>query len=154
MHPEKKLEQIGLTLPPVASPIANFVNYRIAGDLLYISGQGTRTSEGVMLTGRLGRDLTTAEGYKHARQAGMNLLAVAKDALGDLGRIEAVVKLLGMVNATPDFDEHPQVINGCSDLLVEVLGKEVGAHARSAIGFSSLPGGISVEIEAIMKIKQ
>lgn len=154
MHPEEKLKQLGLTLPPVISPIANFVNYRIAGDLLYLSGQGTRTPDGVTLTGKLGLDLTAEEGYRHARQVGMNLLATAKDALGDLGRIEAVVKLLGMVNSTPDFADHPKVINGCSDLMVEVLGREVGAHARSAVGFASLPGGISVEIEAIFKIKQ
>ncbi len=153
MHPEEKLKQLGLTLPEVVTPIANFVNYRITGNLLYLSGQGTRTHEGAMLLGKLGKDLTAEQGYQHARQVGMNLLAVAKHALGDLGRVEAVVKLLGMVNATPEFADHPKVINGCSDLMVEVFGKDVGAHARSAVGFASLPGNISVEIEAIMQIR-
>jgi enamine deaminase RidA (YjgF/YER057c/UK114 family) len=153
LRPEEKLRQLGLELPSVASPIANFVNHRLAEGVLYLSGQGPRLADGTLLTGKLGRDLTVEDGYLHAREAGLNLLAVAKEALGDLSRIAAVIKLFGMVNAAPDFAEHPKVVNGCSDLFVEVLGRERGAHARSAVGFSSLPGGISIEIEAIMKVE-
>ncbi len=153
MHPEEKLKQLGLSLPGVAAPIANFVNCRLVGDMLYLSGQGPREDDGTLHRGRLGENLSVEEGYRHARRVGLNLIAVAKEALGDLDRVAGWVKLLGMVNATPDFAEHPKVINGCSDLLVEVFG-ERGAHARSAVGFASLPGGISVEIEAILQVKQ
>lgn len=152
MHPEEKLKQLGLSLPGVAAPIANFVNYRLVGDMLYLSGQGPREADGTLHQGVLGRTLGVEEGYRHARQVGLNLLAVTKAALGDLDRVAGWVKLLGMVNAAHDFTEHPKVINGCSDLLVEVFGSR-GAHARSAVGFSSLPGGISVEIEAIVQVK-
>jgi enamine deaminase RidA (YjgF/YER057c/UK114 family) len=153
MKPEDKLKELGLVLPSVADPIANFVNYRLVGDILYLSGQGPREADGALHQGKLGRDLDTEQGYAHARQVGLNLLAVAKEALGELDRVECVVKLLGMVNAADDFADHPRVINGCSDLMVEVFGRERGAHARSAVGFSSLPGGISVEIEMILKVK-
>lgn len=152
MHPEEQLKRLGLALPGVAAPIANFVNYRLVGDLLYLSGQGPREADGTLHKGVLGRNLTVEEGYKHARQVGLNLLAVTKAALGDLDRVAGWVKLLGMVNATPEFADHPKVINGCSDLLAEVFGPR-GAHARSAVGFSGLPGGISVEIEAIVQVK-
>ena len=152
MHPEEKLKQLGLSLPAVATPVANFVNYRFVGDFLYISGQGPLENDGSLNKGRLGHNLSVEEGYRHAQRVGLNLIAVAKDALGDLDRVANWIKLLGMVNATPDFAEHPRVINGCSDLLVSVFG-ERGAHARSAVGYSSLPGGISVEIEAILQIK-
>ncbi|MDR1520234.1 MAG: RidA family protein, partial [Planctomycetota bacterium] len=145
MLPEEKLRQLGFELPSVPTPIANFVNYRLVGGMLYLSGQGPRQSDGKLLQGKLGRDLTTEEGYLHARQAGLNLLAVAREALGGLERIDCVVKLLGMVNADPNFADHPKVINGCSDLFVETFGRERGGHARSAVGFSSLPGNISVE---------
>lgn len=152
MHPEENLKNLGLSLPPVGTPIANFVHSRLVGDMLYISGQGPTKDDGTQYKGKLGADTTVEEGYKHAQQTGLNILAVAKKVLGDLDKIDCVVKLLGMVNATPDFGDHPKVINGCSDLLVNVLG-ERGKHARSAVGFASLPGGISVEIEAILKVK-
>lgn len=152
MHPEEKLRQLGLNLPSVATPIANFVNYRLVGDLLYLSGQGPREADGTLHQGKLGRDCSVEGGYAHARLVCLNLMAVAKEALGDLDRVASWVKLLGMVNADPDFADHPKVINGCSDLLVEVFG-ERGQHARSAVGLSSLPGGISVEIEAIIQVK-
>jgi enamine deaminase RidA (YjgF/YER057c/UK114 family) len=128
------------------------VPYRWAGNLLYLSGQGPRRTDGTYKPGRLGRDMTIEEGYQEARLTTLNMLAVAKAALGDLSRIEAVVKLLGMVNAEPDFGDHPKVINGCSDLLVEVLG-EAGRHARSAVGMGSLPNRMAVEIEAILLIR-
>ncbi|WP_293854672.1 RidA family protein [uncultured Alsobacter sp.] len=152
MTPEEKIVQLGLALPPSPSPLANYVPYRLVGNVLYLSGQGPRRADGSMSKGRLGRDMTVEVAYEEARITGLNLLAVAKSALGELSRIEAVVKLLGMVNAEPDFGDHPKVINGCSDLFVAVLG-EAGRHARSAVGMGSLPNGIPVEIEAIMLVK-
>jgi enamine deaminase RidA (YjgF/YER057c/UK114 family) len=139
-------------LPEVPVPVANYVPYRWAGNLLYLSGQGPKRPNGTYRPGRLGRDATIEEAYEDARLTGLNLLAVAKSALGELSRIEAVVKLLGMVNAEPDFSDHPKVINGCSDLLVEVLG-DAGRHARSAVGMGSLPNRMTVEIEAILLVR-
>jgi len=152
MTPEEKLASMGLVLPEVPVPVANYVPYRWAGNLIYLSGQGPKRADGAYRPGRLGRDASIEEGYADARLTGLNLLAVAKSALGELSRIEAVVKLLGMVNAEPDFADHPKVINGCSDLLVEVLG-EAGRHARSAIGMGSLPNRMTVEIEAILLVR-
>jgi enamine deaminase RidA (YjgF/YER057c/UK114 family) len=150
--PEQKLAQLGLTLPVVPTPLANYVPYRWAGNLLYLSGQGPKRPDGTFEIGRLGKNATIDEGYQAARLTGLQLLAVAKSAIGELTRIEAVIKLLGMVNAEPEFGDHPKVINGCSDLFVETLG-EAGRHARSAVGMGSLPNGIMVEIEAILLIK-
>jgi enamine deaminase RidA (YjgF/YER057c/UK114 family) len=152
MTPEERIASLGLLLPNAPVPVANYVPYRWAGNLLYLSGQGPKRADGTYRTGRLGCDVTIEEGYEDARLTGLNLLAVAKVALGELGRIQAVVKLLGMVNAEPDFADHPKVINGCSDLLVEVLG-EAGRHARSAVGMGSLPNRMTVEIEAILLIR-
>jgi len=152
MTPEEKLVSLGLTLPTIATPMANYVPYRWAGNLLYLSGQGPRLPGGGMGVGKVGRDVSIEEAYEHAKLTGLSLLASAKAAIGELSRIEAVIKLLGMVNAEPDFGEHPKVINGCSDLFVDVLG-DAGRHARSAVGMGSLPGGITVEIEAILLIK-
>jgi enamine deaminase RidA (YjgF/YER057c/UK114 family) len=152
MTPEEKLTSLGLVLPEVPVPVANYVPYRWAGNLLYLSGQGPKRPNGTYRPGRLGRDATIEEAYEDARLTGLNLLAVAKSALGELSRIEAVVKLLGMVNAEPDFSDHPKVINGCSDLLVEVLG-DAGRHARSAVGMGSLPNRMTVEIEAILLVR-
>ena len=152
MTPEEKLASLGLVLPQAPVPVANYVPYRFAGNLLYLSGQGPKRADGTYRPGRLGRDATVEEAYQDARLTGLNLLAVAQQALGSLSRIEAVVKLLGMVNAEPDFADHPKVINGCSDLLVEVLG-EVGRHARSAVGMGSLPNRMTVEIEAILLVR-
>ena len=150
--PEERLAAIGLTLPVVPSPMANYVPYRLAGNLLFLSGQGPKRPDGSFETGRLGNDATVEDGYRAARLTGLQLLAVTKAAVGELSRVEAVVKLLGMVNAEPEFDDHPKVINGCSDLFVEVLG-DAGRHARSAVGMGSLPNGIMVEIEAILLIR-
>src|ERR1700742_3872786 len=148
--PEERLKALGLTLPAVPTPMANYVPYRVAGDLLFLSGQGPKRPDGSFMIGRLGKDATVEQGYDAARLTGLQLLAVAKAALGELSRVEAVVKLLGMVNAESAFGDHPKVINGCSDLLVEVFG-DVGRHARSAVGMGSLPNGIVVEIEAILQ---
>jgi enamine deaminase RidA (YjgF/YER057c/UK114 family) len=150
--PEARLQKLGLQLPAASAPVANYLPFRWAGDLLYISGQGPKRADGTYRVGRLGEDANVEDGYAEARLVGLHLLAVAKSAIGDLSRIEAVVKLLGMVNAEPDFGDHPKVINGCSDLLVEILG-EAGRHARSAVGMGSLPNGMMVEIEAILQIK-
>jgi enamine deaminase RidA (YjgF/YER057c/UK114 family) len=152
MTPEQRLEALGLTLPPVPTPVANYIPYRLAGNLLYISGQGPKRPDGTYRTGRLGRDISVEDAYQEARLTALQLLAVAKAAIGSLERIEAVLKLLGMVNAEPDFADHPKVINGCSDLLVDVLG-EAGRHARSAVGMGSLPNRMAVEIEAILLVR-
>jgi enamine deaminase RidA (YjgF/YER057c/UK114 family) len=150
MTPEAKLAEMGLTLPQIPKPVANYVSFKASGDTLYLSGQGPRRNDGAMMTGKVGKDVTVEQAYEHAKLVGLGLLAAAKAAAGDLGRIE-VLKVLGMVNAVPDFTDHPKVINGCSDLFVAVLG-ERGRHARSAVGMGSLPMNISVEIEAVMRI--
>jgi enamine deaminase RidA (YjgF/YER057c/UK114 family) len=153
MTPELTLASMGLVLPEVPVPVANYVPYRWAGNLLYLSGQGPKRAGGTYRPGRLGRDVTIEEGYAEARLTGLNLLAVAKAAVGELTRIEAVVKLLGMVAAEPDFADHPKGINGCSDLLVEVLG-DAGRHARSAVGMGSLPNRMAVEIKVILLVNR
>jgi len=150
MTPEEKLKALGLTLPPLRTPIANFVPFKLDGKTIYVSGQGPAKPDGSYYIGKVGRDFTWQEAYEHAKLVGLGLLAAAKAATGDLARVETL-KLLGMVNATPDFGDPPKVINGCSDLLVEVLG-ERGRHARSAVGMASLPNGMSVEIEAVLRI--
>lgn len=149
---DKRLKELGIELPDVPSPMANYVPSVQTGQLLYLSGQGPRYGANQFHLGKVGRDVTAEEAYKHARLVGIQLLAAARAALGgDLSRVKRVVKLLGLVNGTPEFDKHPQVINGCSDLLVEVFG-EKGRHARSAVGAGSLPNNITVEIEAILEI--
>lgn len=148
---EDRLRRLGIELPPTPAPLANYVPYTIAGELLFISGQGPRLPDGTVHTGKVGADVSAEEAYQHARVVGLRLLSVAKAALGSLDRVAQVVKLTGFVNAVPDFKDHPQVINGCSDLMVEVFGDK-GRHARSAIGMGSLPSGISVEIEAILRV--
>ena len=139
-------------MPKVPTPVANYVPYRLAGNLLFLSGQGPRDENGNNLTGKVGAEISVEEAYKRARRIGLGLLAATRQALGSLDRVEAVLKVLGMVNAVPDFKDHPKVINGCSDLFVEVLG-EAGKHARSAVGMGSLPNQISVEIEAVLAVK-
>jgi len=150
MSPEAKLAAMGLTLPEIPMPMANYVSFKRDGRTLYLSGQGPRRSDGSMATGKVGRDVSTEEAYEHAKLVGLGLLAAAKAAAGELSKIE-VLKVLGMVNAVPEFTDQPKVINGCSDLFVAVLG-ERGRHARSAVGMGSLPLQIKVEIEAIMLI--
>jgi enamine deaminase RidA (YjgF/YER057c/UK114 family) len=152
MSVEARLKQLGLVLPDVPSPVANYVPFRLAGNLLFLSGQGPRDEKGSMLTGKVGAEVTVEEAYRRARLIGLQLLSATHKALGSLDRVEAVLKVLGMVNAVPEFKDHPKVINGCSDLFVEVLG-DAGRHARSAVGMGSLPNQISVEIEAILAVK-
>ena len=152
MSAEARLKELGLVLPALAKPVANYVPYRIVGNVLYLSGQGPRDENGNMLAGKLGAEISIEEGYRRARLVGLGLLAAMRDALGSLDRVDYIVKLLGMVNATPNFNDPPKVINGCSDLFVDVFG-EAGRHARSAVGHITLPNQISVEIEAIVAIK-
>jgi enamine deaminase RidA (YjgF/YER057c/UK114 family) len=152
MTPEQRLEKLGITLPAPPKPVGNYVPFRRAGNLLFLSGQGPRLPDGGYITGRVGVDTTVERAYEAAKITGLQLLANTKLALGELSRVEAVVKLLGMVNAEASFKDHPKVINGCSDLFVEVFG-EAGRHARSAVGMNSLPNGICVEIEAILLVK-
>ena len=150
MTPEQKLNALGLSLPELPKPAGTYVPWKRAGDMLYLAGQGPRRTDGTFHTGKVGRDVSAKQANEHARLTGLVLLAVMKAAVGDLSKVE-VIKVLGMVNAMPDFTEHPSVINGCSDLFVEVLG-EHGRHARSAVGMGSLPMGITVEVEAVCRV--
>ncbi len=150
--PYERLASLGIELPPPPPPIANFVTHVREGNFLYLSGQGPREINGHLHCGKVGGDVSIEQAYSHARLTGINLLAVMHEALGDLSRVKRVVKLLGMVNAIPEFEDHPSVINGCSDLFIDVFG-EAGQHARSAVGFGSLPGNITVEIEAIVALQ-
>ena len=149
---DKKLEELGITLPQSDSPIANYVPAVRTGNLLFLAGAGPAPgSDGAVPRGKLGDDVSVDEGYQAARSVGLIQLARLKIALGDLDRIKQFVKLLTMVNSTADFTEQPAVANGCSDLLVEVFGDK-GRHARSAVGMSNLPGSIPVEIEMIVEV--
>jgi enamine deaminase RidA (YjgF/YER057c/UK114 family) len=154
MSVEQRLKELGITLPQVGAPIGNYVHAKRTGNLLYLSGKGPPDgADGKMPKGKLGASMSIDEGYRHARQVGLVLIAAIRDALGgDLDRVEDIVKVLGMVNAAPDFEDHPKVVNGCSDLFVEVFGDR-GRHTRSAVGMSSLPGGIPVEIELIVAVR-
>ena len=151
--PEKRLQELGIVLPGCPSPAGNYVPFVFHDNLLFLSGQGPILENGSKATGKVGLDVTTEQAYAHARRVGMVMLSVMREALGSLDRVERVVKLLGMVNAIPDFTEQPKVINGCSDLFAEVFGDH-GRHARSAVGMGSLPGQITVEIEAIIAVRR
>jgi enamine deaminase RidA (YjgF/YER057c/UK114 family) len=150
MSAEDKLKELGLALPTVPTPVANYVPFRRAGDIVYLSGQGPRKADGSYHTGKVGRDVTWEEAYEHAKITALGLLAAAKIAAGGLDKVE-IVKVLGMVNGVPEFADQPKVINGCSDLFVAVLG-ERGRHARSAVGMGSLPNNMTVEIEAVIRV--
>ena len=149
---EQKLKELGIKLPQAQPPAANYVPAVRTGNLLYLSGVGpAKRPDGSIPTGKVGADLSTEEGYEAARSTGISILARMKGQLGDLNRVKRVIKVLGMVNSAPDFNQHPSVINGCSDLFGEVFG-EVGRHARSAVGMAGLPNDIPVEIEVIIEI--
>jgi enamine deaminase RidA (YjgF/YER057c/UK114 family) len=152
MNAEKKILELGLKLPEPNAPLANYVPAVISGKLIFVSGHGPVRDGKVKTTGKLGRELTQEEGYQTARSAGINCLASVKATLGSLDRVKRVVKLLGMVNCTEDFKDTPKVVNGCSDLLVEIFG-EAGKHARSAVGMQALPNDMPVEIEMILEIE-
>jgi len=153
MSAEARLKQLGIDLGAVSSPVANYVNAVRTGNLLFLSGKGPRAENGKRPQGKVGREYSAEQAYQHARTVGLDLLAVMRQELGSLDKVARVVKLLGMVNAVPEFQDHPKVINGCSDLFVEVLG-DAGKHARSAVGMGSLPMGIPVEIECIVEVKK
>lgn len=150
--PEERLAAQKITLPSVTPPIANYVNAVRVGNLLYLSGKGPKKADGVDITGKLGKDLTIEQGYEAARWTCINHLAVLKAELGDLKKVKRIVKVLGMVNGTPEFADQPKVINGYSDLMVAVFG-EKGKHARSAVGMNALPGNIAVEVEVIVEVE-
>ncbi len=145
---DARIAELGIELPAPVKPIATYVRYVQTGNLLYISGTGPSASAP---TGKVGSDLTIEQGYAVAREVGLQIIATVKDALGTLDRVTRVVKVLGMVNSAPDFGDQPKVINGCSDLMVEVFG-DAGRHTRSAVGFVALPGQIAVEIEATFEV--
>lgn len=145
-----RLAELGITLPAAPAPAANYVPYVLSQGMLYVSGQISQSDDGLIL-GKLGAGLDTEAGAAAARRCGLSLLAQANAALGDLDRIKRVVKLVGFVNSTPDYTEQPKVVNGCSDLMVEVFG-DAGRHARSAVSAGSLPLGVAVEIEAIFEV--
>jgi enamine deaminase RidA (YjgF/YER057c/UK114 family) len=154
MGAEANLEAKNITLPTPNAPMANYVTSVRTGNLLYLSGHGpSREAAKGPTKGKLGRDLTVEQGYQSARDVGIALLATTRAALGSLDKVKRVVKVLGMVNCTEDFPDPPKVMNGCSDLLVEVFGEAVGKHARSAVGMASLPMGIPVEIEMILEVE-
>ncbi|HEY5269965.1 MAG TPA: RidA family protein [Anaerolineales bacterium] len=152
MEIEARLKELGLTLPAPPKPVGAYLAARQAGDLLFLSGTTCYTPEGLLFKGRLGRELTLSQGYAAARQTMLNLLSVAKAVLGNLDRVESVVKLNGYVNSAPDFERQPEVINGASDLLEQVFG-ELGKHARTSIGVNVLPGNIPVEIEMVLQVR-
>ncbi len=149
--PEARLAEMGIELPVPPTPVANYVNGVQTGNLIFLAGKGPLRSDGTEIRGKIGRDLTIEEGYEAARITAINQLAVLKAMLGDLSRVERVVKVLGMVNADPDFVEQPAVINGFSDLIVEVFGDR-GRHARAAVGMATLPRGQAVEIELVVEV--
>jgi enamine deaminase RidA (YjgF/YER057c/UK114 family) len=152
MEIEARLLQLGFSLPDPPKPVGAYLTTRQAGDLLFLSGTTCYTPEGLLFKGRVGKELTLQDGYAAARQTMLNLLSVAKDALGNLDRVEYVIKLNGYVNSAPDFDRQPEVINGASDLLEQVFG-ERGKHARTSIGVNVLPGNIPVEIEMVLQVR-
>jgi enamine deaminase RidA (YjgF/YER057c/UK114 family) len=153
MQVEQRIAQLGLELPPPPPPVGNYVAGVITGNLLFMSGCGPRRSDGAYPKGKVGAELSIDEGHAAARMVALNMLANIRSVLGSLDRIERVVKTLGMVNCTPDFTAMPKVVDGFSDLFVEILGAERGRGARSAVGMMALPGQIPVEVEMVLEIR-
>jgi enamine deaminase RidA (YjgF/YER057c/UK114 family) len=151
MTPETRLRELKLELPSAPKPLALYRPVLVVGNIAYVSGHGPVRADGSLIVGRVGETMDLPAGKAAARQVGLAILATVRAELGSLDRVARVVKLLGMVNATPEFSDHPQVINGCSELFAEVFGREHGIGARSAVGMGSLPGQIAVEIEAIFE---
>ena len=150
--PEERLKEKGIVLTTPSAPVANYVNVVRVGNLLFLSGKGPAKPDGSYVIGKVGKDLTIEQGYDAARLAAISHLSVLKAELGDLNKVKRIVKVLGMVNCTDDFKDQPKVINGYSDLMVEIFG-EKGKHARSAVGMNSLPMGIAVEVEVVVEVE-
>lgn len=151
--PESNLKKLGIALPEMSKPVANYVKYVRTGNLVFLSGHGPKNGKGEDITGKLGADMTIEQGYEAARACGIQLLSTLKDACGgDLRKVKRIVKVLGMVNCTSDFTQQPKVMNGFSDLMVGVFG-EKGKHARSAVGMNALPSNIAVEIELVVELE-
>jgi len=150
---ETKLKEKGIVLTTPSSPVANYVNAVRVGNLLYLAGKGPQKADNTYITGKVGKDLTIEQGYEAARITAINHLAVLKNELGSLNKVKRIVKVLGMVNCTEDFKDQPKVINGYSDLMVEIFGNK-GKHARSAVGMYALPFNMAVEIEVIVEIEE
>lgn len=153
MNPEERLAELKLELPPAPKPIAVYRPVVVCANLAYVSGHGPLRSDRTLITGRVGADMDLAAGQAAARQTGLAILSTLRSELGSLNRVKRLIKVLGMVNSTPDFPDHPKVINGCSELFRDVFGNENGIGARSAVGMGSLPGNIAVEIEAIFEVE-
>lgn len=149
---EKRIAELNIVLPVTSAPVASYVKAVRVGNLMYLSGKGPKRPDGTYLTGKVGESLSVEEGNAAARMTGLIILAELKHQLNDLNKVKKIVKVLSMVNATPDFDQHPKVINGFSDLMIDVFG-EKGKHARSAVGVCSLPFNMAVEIEVIVEIE-
>ncbi|WP_433894927.1 RidA family protein [Sphingobacterium mizutaii] len=151
---DEQFEKLGLTLPPAPKPLGVYKPCLVDGKYLYLSGHGTVQNDGTLIIGRVGEDMDMEAGKLAARQVGLAMLATIKANLGSLNKVKRVIKVLGMVNAMPDFERHPYVINGCSELFASVWGEENGVGVRSAVGFGSLPDNIPVEIEAMFELHQ
>src|SRR4030095_541257 len=152
MSADERFAQLNLPLPPAPTPMGVYKPFLIVGNFVYVSGHGTVKDDGSLIIGRIGTDLTIDEGKLAARQVGLAILATLKKNLGSLNKIKRVIKVLGMVNCVPEFERHPFVINGCSELFAKVWGEENGIGVRSAVGFGSLPDNIPVEIEAMFEL--
>ena len=150
--PDQNFAQLGLTLPPAPKPIGVYKPFLIVHNFVYVSGHGTVQDDGSLIIGRIGKDMTMEEGKIAARQVGLAILATLKQNLGTLNKINRVIKVLGMVNCVPEFERHPYIINGCSELFAKVWGEDKGIGVRSAVGMGSLPDNIPVEIEAIFEL--
>jgi enamine deaminase RidA (YjgF/YER057c/UK114 family) len=151
-NPEKRIQELHITLPTPPKPMAKYKPAVQSGNMLYVSGHGPAKLDGVILVGKLGKELNVDQGKLTARAVGINILATVKNTLGSLDKVKRLIKTLGMVGATPDFKDHPFVINGFSELMADVFGEDAGVGARSAVGMGSLPGDIPVEIECIFEV--
>ena len=154
LSPEICFKQLGLNLPPAPTPLGVYKPCLVDGKYLYVSGHGPVQDDKSLITGRIGKDINSEEGKLAARQVGLTILATIKSYLGSLDKVKRVIKVLGMVNCTPEFEDHPYIINGCSELFAKVWGEENGIGVRSAVGFNSLPGNIPVEIEALFELHE
>lgn len=149
---EERFRQLGLSLPPAPEPLGVYKPYVLDGKYLYLSGHGPVQDDGTLIIGRIGKELNADQGKLSARQVGLTMLSTIHTRIGGLNKVKRVIKMLGMVNSTPDFERHPHVINGCSELFAAVWGEEHGVGVRSAVGFGSLPDNIPVEIEALFEL--